>query len=86
VSTQYQRSGGDAAADLAGECRLQAEPRILLEGGLRSTFANGRVDASASLFTITQDDIVTRDPNNFNLSVQGGRRRRPASNCRWRRM
>jgi iron complex outermembrane receptor protein len=25
------------------------------------------------VFTIAQDDIVTRDPNNFNISIQGGR-------------
>lgn len=42
------------------------------EGGVKSTLAGGRVDATASLFTITQDDIVTRDPENVNLSVQGG--------------
>jgi iron complex outermembrane recepter protein len=42
------------------------------EGGVKSTLAGGRVDATASIFTITQDDIVTRDPNNFNVSIQGG--------------
>jgi iron complex outermembrane recepter protein len=42
------------------------------EGGVKSTFAQGRVDATTSVFTIQQDDIVTRDPNNFNVSIQGG--------------
>jgi iron complex outermembrane receptor protein len=42
------------------------------EGGVKSTFARGRVDTTASVFKIQQDDIVTRDPNNFNLSIQGG--------------
>jgi iron complex outermembrane receptor protein len=42
------------------------------EGGVKSTFAGGRIDATASVFKIQQDDIVTRDPNNFNVSVQGG--------------
>jgi len=42
------------------------------EGGVKSTLAGGRLDATASLFTIEQHDIVTRDPNNFNISIQGG--------------
>ena len=42
------------------------------EGGVKSTVAGGRVDATASVFKIQQDDIVTRDPNNFNVSIQGG--------------
>jgi iron complex outermembrane receptor protein len=43
------------------------------ETGIKSSLAGGRVDATGSVFTITQDDIVTRDPNNFNVSVQGGK-------------
>ena len=42
------------------------------EGGVKSTFAGGRLDATTSVFKIRQDDIVTRDPNNFNISIQGG--------------
>jgi iron complex outermembrane receptor protein len=42
------------------------------EGGVKSTVAGGRVDATASVFKIVQDDIVTRDPNNFNIAIQGG--------------
>ncbi|NOT27787.1 MAG: TonB-dependent receptor [Acidobacteria bacterium] len=42
------------------------------EGGVKSTLAGGRVETTASIFTITQDDILTRDPINFNLTVQGG--------------
>jgi iron complex outermembrane recepter protein len=44
-----------------------------VEGGIKTTLANHRVDATASVFTIVQDDIVTRDPNNFNISIQGGK-------------
>jgi iron complex outermembrane receptor protein len=44
-----------------------------VEGGVKATLANGRVDATASVFTIVQDDIVTRDPNNFNVVIQGGK-------------
>lgn len=42
------------------------------EGGIKSTLAGGRIDATGSVFKIQQDNIVTRDPNNFNLSIQGG--------------
>jgi iron complex outermembrane receptor protein len=42
------------------------------EGGVKATLAGGRLDATASIFTIEQDNIVTRDPNNFNISIQGG--------------
>ncbi|NOT27636.1 MAG: TonB-dependent receptor [Acidobacteria bacterium] len=42
------------------------------EGGVKSTLASGRLDATASVFKIQQDDIITRDPNNFNVSIQGG--------------
>ena len=42
------------------------------EGGVKSTLAGGRIDATGSIFKIQQDDIVTRDPNNFNISIQGG--------------
>jgi iron complex outermembrane recepter protein len=34
--------------------------------------AGGKVNATASVFWIEQDDILTRDPNNFNVTVQGG--------------
>ncbi len=44
-----------------------------VEAGVKTTLANHRVDATASVFTIEQDDIVTRDPNNFNVSIQGGK-------------
>lgn len=42
------------------------------EGGVKTTTAGGRVDATASVFTIEQDNILTRDPNDPNLVVQGG--------------
>jgi iron complex outermembrane receptor protein len=44
-----------------------------VEGGIKTTVANGRVDATASVFTIEQDDIITRDPSNFNITIQGGK-------------
>jgi iron complex outermembrane recepter protein len=42
------------------------------EAGVKSTLAGGRLDATASVFTIEQDNILTRDPNNFNITIQGG--------------
>ena len=42
------------------------------EAGIKSSVWNGRVDLGASAYWIEQDDIVTRDPRNANLSVQGG--------------
>jgi iron complex outermembrane receptor protein len=42
------------------------------EGGVKSTLAGGRFESTASVFTITQDDILTRDPNNANITIQGG--------------
>jgi iron complex outermembrane receptor protein len=42
------------------------------EGGVKSTLAGGRVESTASVFSITQDDILTRDPLNTNITIQGG--------------
>jgi iron complex outermembrane receptor protein len=64
VATLFLISPGNAAFDLTTGWSW--------EGGIKSTFAHGRVDATGSVFKIQQDDIVTRDPNNFNVSVQGG--------------
>lgn len=42
------------------------------EAGIKSSVWGGRVDLGASAYWIEQDDIVTRDPRNANLAVQGG--------------
>ena len=42
------------------------------EGGIKSTLLDGRLDATAAVFTIRQDDILTRDPAQPNLTIQGG--------------
>ena len=42
------------------------------EAGIKSTFADGRADVTFSAFHIRQDDILTRDPLNPALTVQGG--------------
>ena len=43
------------------------------EGGVKSTLADGKVELTASVFDVMQDDILTRDPNNANVTIQGGR-------------
>ncbi|MEH6421377.1 TonB-dependent receptor, partial [Pseudomonas sp. CGJS7] len=43
-----------------------------VDAGIKSSVWGDRVDLSASAYWIEQDDIVTRDPANANLSVQGG--------------
>jgi len=42
------------------------------ELGIRSALADQRLQLTASLFHIRQDDIITRDPQNPALSIQGG--------------
>ena len=42
------------------------------EGGVKTTLAGGRLEAMASVFKITQDNILTRDPNHANITIQGG--------------
>jgi len=42
------------------------------EGGVKSTLAGGKINVTGSAFWIEQDDILTRDPDNFNVTIQGG--------------
>ena len=42
------------------------------EGGLKSTLGGGRVETTAAVFRVAQRNILTRDPNNANLTIQGG--------------
>lgn len=42
------------------------------ETGIKQDFAEGRGMWSAAVYYIEKDDIITRDPNNPSLSVQGG--------------
>jgi iron complex outermembrane receptor protein len=44
-----------------------------LEGGVKSSFLEGRMGLGLSGFYIEQDDIVTRSPSDPTLSVQGGK-------------
>lgn len=43
-----------------------------IEGGIKSSFWNDRIDATLAAYRIEQDDIITRSPTDPTLSVQGG--------------
>ncbi|MFT3815319.1 MAG: TonB-dependent receptor [Acidovorax sp.] len=43
------------------------------EIGFKQQLADGRGEWTAALFHIAKDDIITRDPNNSALSIQGGK-------------
>jgi iron complex outermembrane recepter protein len=43
------------------------------EWGVKSTLAGGRVELTAAAFQVRQNDILTRDPDNTNITIQGGR-------------
>ncbi len=43
------------------------------EVGFKQQLADGRGEWTAALFHIAKDDIITRDPNNSALSIQGGK-------------
>lgn len=43
-----------------------------LEAGIKMSFLGSRVELTASIFDIRQDDILTRDPNDPALTIQGG--------------
>jgi len=44
------------------------------EAGVKTTLFGDRVDLTLAGYRIEQDKIITRDPNDFNISIQGGRR------------
>ena len=65
VSTFLFLNAASAKFDLsAGEA---------LEAGIKTSFWDGRIDLTAAAYRIAQDDILTRDPTNPALTVQGGR-------------
>lgn len=71
---QYNRAvapvGSLALISLASS-RFDLTTGRTVEAGVKSTLF-GRLDLMAAGYRIKQDNIVTRDPNNFTLSVQGG--------------
>jgi iron complex outermembrane receptor protein len=46
-----------------------------IEAGIKTSFWKGRADLTAAVYQITQDDILTRDPANPALTIQGGEQR-----------
>lgn len=55
--------------------RYELSTGTSIEAGIKSTFWDNRAVASASIFQIEQDNILTRDPTNPVLTVQGGSQR-----------
>ena len=43
-----------------------------IEAGIKTSFWGDRADLTAAVYRITQDDILTRDPANLALTIQGG--------------
>jgi iron complex outermembrane recepter protein len=43
-----------------------------IEAGVKTDLFGERVQLTASIYHIRQDDIITRDPSNPNVSIQGG--------------
>ncbi|WP_028101350.1 TonB-dependent receptor [Pseudoduganella violaceinigra] len=43
-----------------------------VETGIKQSLANGKAEWTAALYHISKDDIITRDPSNPALSIQGG--------------
>lgn len=44
-----------------------------IEAGIKSSFWDDRIDLTLAAYHLVQDDIITRDPVNPTLSIQGGR-------------
>ncbi|RXF72834.1 TonB-dependent receptor [Hansschlegelia zhihuaiae] len=46
-----------------------------VEAGVKASLFDGRAVATASVYQIEQDDILTRDPTDVNATIQGGKQR-----------
>jgi iron complex outermembrane receptor protein len=46
-----------------------------VEAGVKASLLDGRAVATASVYQIDQDDILTRDPTDVNATIQGGKQR-----------
>lgn len=55
--------------------RFKLSTGTTAEVGVKSTMFGGMVTTTASLYQIDQDDIITRDPSNPTVSIQGGSQR-----------
>ncbi|HVK42837.1 MAG TPA: TonB-dependent siderophore receptor [Phenylobacterium sp.] len=73
---QFSRAVTPVSAFLflnAANARFDLSAGEALEAGIKTSFWNDRIDLTAAAYRIAQDDILTRDPNNPALIVQGGR-------------
>lgn len=78
IFAQYNRAAVPVATLLLSNTangRFDLSTGRSLEAGIRSSFWNGRVVATASVYQIDQDNILTRDAANPSLTVQGGSQR-----------
>ncbi|HEX8613747.1 MAG TPA: TonB-dependent siderophore receptor [Telluria sp.] len=69
-------SGSDPVASLLSlnlaNSRYKLTRSRQVEAGVKQSLAGGRAEWTAALYRISKDDIVTRDPSNPALSIQGG--------------
>lgn len=63
---------GSLALISAANAKFSLTTGRSVEGGLKTSLWNDRFDLTLAGYWIKQDDILTRDPNNFNVSIQGG--------------
>ncbi|MGU3493679.1 TonB-dependent receptor [Xanthobacteraceae bacterium A53D] len=59
----------------ATNAKFELSTGTSMEAGIRSTFWDNRAVATASVYQIEQDNILTRDPANPALTIQGGSQR-----------
>jgi iron complex outermembrane receptor protein len=73
---QYS-AGHDPVADLITANLANARFRLTkgrqVEAGIKQTLPNGLGEWTAAVFRIEKKDIITRDPANSTLSIQGGK-------------
>jgi iron complex outermembrane receptor protein len=76
--TQYS-AGHDPLTGLISANLTQVKYRLTtgrqVEAGIKQTLPNGLGEWTAAIFRIEKKDILTRDPNNSSLTVQGGKQR-----------
>nr|WP_229256876.1 TonB-dependent receptor [Duganella lactea] len=69
-------SGSDPVASLLSlnlaNSRYKLTSSRQVEAGVKQSLAGGKAEWTAALYRITKDDIITRDPANAALSIQGG--------------
>ncbi|MEV4782958.1 TonB-dependent receptor [Burkholderia sp. LMU1-1-1.1] len=69
-------SGSDPVSSLLSLNLANSRYRLTgsrqLEAGVKQALAGGKAEWTAALYHITKDDIITRDPANPALSIQGG--------------